>query len=145
VRLVVQRVSSASVEIDGETVGKIGRGILALVAVESSDDAGTSRAAASKLVQLRIFPDEEGKMNRSLVGVEGSVLVVSQFTLVGDVSRGNRPSFTGAAPPEVADPLIRSLVDELKELDVHVEQGRFGANMHVSLVNDGPVTLILDL
>lgn len=144
-RLVVQRVSSASVEIDGETAGKIGRGILALVAIGSSDDAGTCRSAASKLVQLRIFPDEDGKMNRSLVGVEGSVLVVSQFTLLGDVSRGNRPSFTGAAQPEVAEPLIRSLVDELRDLDVHVAQGRFGANMQVSLVNDGPVTLILDL
>jgi D-tyrosyl-tRNA(Tyr) deacylase len=142
--MIVQRVSSASVEVDGRVVGKIGRGLLALVAVAGTDDAYTAKAAAEKLVQLRIFPDDAGKMNRSLIGVEGSVLVVSQFTLLGDTSKGNRPSFMGAASAEIAEPLIGTLVEELRELDVHVEEGRFGANMQVSLTNDGPVTLILD-
>ena len=143
-RVVVQRVSSASVEVDGDVVGRIGKGMLALVAVAGTDERPTARAAAEKLVQLRIFADDAGKMNRSLVGVEGSVLVVSQFTLLGDTSKGNRPSYLGAAPADVAEPLIGALVEELRELDVHVEQGRFGAHMQVTLTNDGPVTLILD-
>ena len=142
--MVVQRVSSGAVEVDGSVTGKIGKGILALVAVSPGDEPSTARTVASKLVQLRIFPDENGKMNRSVVAVEGSILVVSQFTLFADTSKGNRPSFIGAAPPELAEPLVRLLVDELRDLDVHVEEGKFGANMKVSLVNDGPVTLILD-
>jgi D-tyrosyl-tRNA(Tyr) deacylase len=142
-RVVVQRVSSASVEVDGEVVGRIGKGMLALVAVAATDERSTAKAAAEKLVQLRIFADDAGKMNRSLVGVEGSVLVVSQFTLLGDTSKGNRPSFSGAAPADLAEPLIGTLVEELRDLDVHVEQGRFGAHMQVNLTNDGPVTLIL--
>lgn len=140
----MQRVSSASVEVDGHVVGKIGKGLLALVAVGAHDTPSTAKAAAEKLVQLRIFADDAGKMNRSLIGVEGSILVVSQFTLLGDTSKGNRPSFMGAAPPELAEPLIGALVEELKELDVHVEEGRFGAHMQVSSTNDGPVTLVLD-
>ena len=143
-RLVVQRVSSASVVVDGEVVSKIGRGLLALVGVGKADGESNAQAAADKLVQLRIFPDDDGKMNRSLIGVEGSLLVVSQFTLFADTSKGNRPSFVGAAPPEQAEPLIEALVERLRELDVHVEQGRFGAHMHVALTNDGPVTLVLD-
>jgi D-aminoacyl-tRNA deacylase len=142
--MVVQRVSSASVEVDGGVVGSIGPGLVALVAVAATDDLSTAKAAAEKLVQLRIFPDDAGKMNRSLIGVEGSVLVVSQFTLIADTSKGNRPSFMGVAPAEVAEPLIEALVEELRELDVHVAEGRFGAHMQVSLNNDGPVTLVLD-
>ena len=143
-RLVVQRVSSASVVVDGEVVSKIGRGLLALVGVGKADGESNAQAAADKLVQLRIFPDDDGKMNRSLIGVEGSLLVVSQFTLFADTSKGNRPSFVDAAPPEVAEPLIEAFVERLQELDVHVEQGRFGTHMQVTLTNDGPVTLILD-
>lgn len=144
-RLVLQRVSSASVGIDGETVGRIGRGILALVAAGYDDDEGVAIKAASKIAGLRIFPDEAGKMNRSVQEVGGGVLVVSQFTLLGDASKGRRPSFVASAPGAVAEPLVDNVADELAGLGLEVARGRFGADMQVSLVNDGPVTLVVDV
>lgn len=126
-------------------VGSIGRGLLALVAAGVEDTAETARLAARKIAELRIFPDDAGKMNRSVVDVGGAVLVVSQFTLLGDTSKGRRPSFVKSAPGPVAEPLIRVLAECLRELGLQVAEGRFGANMQVALINDGPVTLVLDL
>jgi D-aminoacyl-tRNA deacylase len=145
VRVVLQRVSSASVSISGEKVGSIGSGLLALVAAAHDNTEQTARAAARKIAELRIFPDEAGKMNRSVLAAGGAVLVVSQFTLLGDTSKGRRPSFVKSASGPVAEPLVRTLAGSLRELGLEVAEGRFGANMQVSLVNDGPVTLILDL
>lgn len=144
-RLVLQRVSSASVNVDGEVVGEIGRGVLALVAAGHDDDEQTAAKAATKIAGLRIFPDGEGKMNRSLQETGGAVLVVSQFTLLGDVSKGRRPSFVNSAPGPVAEPLVEKVAGELSGMGVEVAQGRFGADMQVALVNDGPVTLVVDL
>jgi D-aminoacyl-tRNA deacylase len=144
VRVVVQRVSSAEVEVDGEVVGSIRKGLLVLVGVGPDDIYKTAAAAARKLAALRIFSDDAGKMNLSVQDSGGSALVVSQFTLLGETSRGNRPSFVGAAAPEIAEPLVEALVRELKLAGVPVAQGRFGAHMRVSLTNDGPVTLVMD-
>jgi D-tyrosyl-tRNA(Tyr) deacylase len=141
---VVQRVSEASVTVEDEVVGAIGPGLCVLVGVATSDTDGFADAMADKLAKLRIFPDESGRMNRSVVEAAGSLLVVSQFTLLGDTERGNRPSFVAAAPPERAEPLYRRVVDRLA--DVHglrVATGRFRASMRVALVNDGPVTIVL--
>lgn len=144
-RLVLQRVASASVAVEGKLVGEIGRGILALVAAGLEDGPGTAAKAARRIRDLRIFPDEQGRMNRSVVEVGGGVLVVSQFTLLGDTSKGRRPSFVQSAPGEIAEPLVQAVVDRLREADLPVAEGRFGAQMQVSLINDGPVTLILDV
>ena len=144
-RIVVQRVSSASVSVDGVVVGKIGPGLLLLVGVGPGDDRQDLGAVAKKLVEMRIFDDEDGKMNRSVLDAGGAVLAVSQFTLFADTRRGRRPSFTGAAPPDVAKPVFDGFVDALQRTSIRVETGVFGARMDVSLVNDGPVTLILDL
>ncbi|HEX2054493.1 MAG TPA: D-aminoacyl-tRNA deacylase [Actinomycetota bacterium] len=144
-RLVLQRVSSASVQVWGQVVGEIRRGILVLAAVASDDTPETAAKAARKVAELRIFKDMEGKMNRSVAEVGGEVLVVSQFTLLGDTSKGRRPSYVKSAPGEVAEPLIQELADQLRALGLKVSQGRFGADMQVHLVNDGPVTLILDV
>lgn len=138
----VQRVSEASVEVDGQITGAIGTGLLILLGVHRNDTEAEADWLARKCANLRIFPDEEGKMNRSLRDIGGEALVVSQFTLYGDASRGHRPSFTESAPPEKAEPLYRYFVAQLsKELGRSVPTGVFGAMMRVRLVNDGPVTL----
>ena len=143
-RAVVQRVSSASVHVDGDAVGAIGRGLLVLLGVRHDDTSENATRLAAKIARLRIFPDERGRFDRSLLDVGGDALVVSQFTLLADTRKGNRPSFTAAAKPEVAEPLIESFCDALRELGLHVETGVFGARMEVELVNDGPVTIVVD-
>lgn len=143
-RVVLQRVSRAEVRIDGEVVGRIGRGLLILLGIARSDTLEDARWLAEKIVGLRIFNDHQGKMNQDLTEVQGSVLVVSQFTLYGDCRKGRRPSFVAAAPPETAIPLYEAFIQCVRALGVPVETGRFGAMMEVELVNDGPVTLILD-
>ena len=143
-RGVVQRVSAASVTVDGDTVGEISSGLVVLVGVEDGDTEADAISLADKIVGLRIFADDEGKMNRSVVEVGGSMLIVSQFTLLADVRKGRRPSFVRAAQPDVADPLVRTVADRVVGHDVPVATGEFGAHMHVSLVNDGPVTMILE-
>jgi D-tyrosyl-tRNA(Tyr) deacylase len=142
--VVLQRVSRAAVEIDGDVVGAIDRGLLLLAAFRQGDTDDDLRWMARKCVDLRIFSDDAGKMNRSLLDVGGSALVVSQFTLYGDSRKGRRPSFVESAPPEVAEALYERFAREVAALGVEVATGRFGAMMQVSLVNDGPVTLILD-
>ena len=143
-RAVVQRVSSASVEVDGQVVGAIGPGLLVLVGVAHEDGEQQAARLAGKLARLRVFPDDAGRFDRSLLDTGGAALVISQFTLLGDTAKGNRPSFTAAAPPERAGPLYDRVCEELRALGVPVETGVFGAAMAVELVNDGPVTLILD-
>jgi D-aminoacyl-tRNA deacylase len=144
VRALIQRVIEASVEVDGERLGAIGAGLLVLVAAGADDGQDEPARLAGKVARLRIFADADGRMNRSLLDVGGEALVVSQFTLYADVSRGNRPGFTGAAPPEVGAPLVDAFAAELRELGVPVATGRFGAHMRVHLVNDGPVTIWID-
>lgn len=143
-RIVLQRVTRASVRIDGETVGAIDAGLLLLVGVADGDDEATARRLAQKCAEMRIFADDEGRFNRSLLDISGGALVVSQFTLLADVRKGRRPSFTDAAAPEVASALVDAFADALREMGVRVESGRFGAHMEVELVNDGPVTIVLD-
>lgn len=143
-RLVIQRVSSAAVRVERETVGEIGRGLLVLVGVEKGDGIEKVRAAAEKLAGLRVFEDEAGRMNLDTAAAGGAFLVVSQFTLAGSLARGRRPSFDSAAPPEEAAPLVEALVEELRGRGFRVETGRFRAYMEVSLVNDGPVTFVVD-
>lgn len=142
-RAVVQLVSSASVKVGDEEVASIGRGFLVLLGVGHEDAEADSRRLAAKVAKLRVFPDSGGKMNLSVSDAGGSVLVVSQFTLYGDVRKGNRPSFAAAAPPEAAEPLVASFASELDSLGIDVATGSFGARMTVSLVNEGPVTIIL--
>jgi len=143
-RVVVQRVRRARVTVGEEVAGEIGQGLLVLLGVTHNDTIDDARWLAEKTVGLRIFADDEGKMNRGVSDVGGSVLVVSQFTLYGDCSKGKRPSFITAAPPEIAIPLYESFVDAVRALGVPVATGRFGAMMDVELVNDGPVTLIVE-
>jgi len=143
-RVVVQRVDSAAVAVDGEVVGSIEAGLLLLVGIAESDNAADLQAAAAKIVGLRIFADEEGLMNRALAEVGGKVLAVSQFTLLADIRKGRRPSFTSAARPDSAGPSFQAFCEMLSALGVDVETGRFGANMEVRLVNSGPVTIIVD-
>lgn len=143
-RAVVQRVSEASVRVDGELVASIGSGLLVLVGVFVDDTPADANALVEKIANLRIFGDGHGRMNRSVVDVGGSAIVVSQFTLAADVRRGRRPSFTGAADPAVAEPLIAGFADELARSGVPTETGVFGAIMEVALVNSGPVTIVLD-
>lgn len=130
--------------VDGEEAASIGRGLCVLVGVERSDDGAVAERMAERLWNLRIFEDDTGKMNRSAGELDLAVLVVSQFTLCADTSRGRRPSFVGAAPPEQAEPLVDRLVEDLRRLGASVATGRFRAHMTVSLVNDGPVTIVLD-
>lgn len=144
-RAVVQRVSQASVTVDGDVVGKIGRGLLALVGVGPDDAGDDADTLAAKLVGLRIFADDQGRMNLSVADVGGGILIVSQFTLYGDARKGRRPSFVAAAPPEVAEPLVERVADAVRTAGVEVATGRFGEMMSVELVNDGPVTLVLEL
>lgn len=143
-RIVVQRVSSAGVVVDGEAVGSISHGLLLLCGMHGSDTSKELQWMADKVVNLRIFEDDQGKMNLSVLDVGGGILAVSQFTLYGDCSRGRRPSFIEAAPPEQADKLYREFVGLLRERVERVETGVFQAHMEVSLVNDGPVTILLD-
>ena len=144
-RIVLQRVQRASVDVDGTRVAEIGAGLLLLVGVAQGDEGVDLAKVASKLVSLRIHVDDEGKMNRSLLDVGGEVLAVSQFTLLADTRKGRRPSFLGAAPPEVAEPIFDALVRAIEAEGVRAQAGRFGAKMAVGLVNDGPVTLVLDV
>jgi len=144
-RIVLQRVNRASVHVDGSIAGEIETGLLALVGVAEGDNEGDARAAAAKIVGMRIFPDRDGKMNVSLVGAGGSVLLVSQFTLLADVRKGRRPAFTAAAAPEAAVPVLATLAEAIEADGVPVEHGRFGAHMLVDLVNDGPVTIVFDV
>lgn len=144
-RAVVQRVSHARVEVGGEVVGAIEQGLAVLVGVAPDDGPEDARALAIKLAGLRIFRDEAEKMNLSVADVGGGVLVISQFTLYGDTRRGRRPSFVGAAQPEIAEPLVAEVVAALAELGIPTATGSFGADMAVSLTNDGPVTLVLEV
>ena len=144
-RIVVQRVSHAAVEVSGERVGAIDEGFLVLVGIAKSDTEADVVAAARKVTGLRIFSDERGQMNLSLLDIAGAVLAVSQFTLLGDMRKGRRPSFVGAADPDVAQPLFDLFVEEIRSLGVPVETGSFGAMMEVSLLNDGPVTVVIDV
>ena len=143
-RAVVQRVSSASVSVEGREIARMGAGLLALVGVGRDDGEGQARELASRVLELRIFPDADGRMNRSLLEAGGGLAVVSQFTLFGDARHGRRPSYTAAAPAAQAEPLIAALVARARELGVEVVTGRFGAHMDVALVNEGPVTILLD-
>ncbi len=143
-RAVLTRVTSASVSIDGEVVGKIGKGFLILLGVGPEDNEAHCRYLAEKALSLRVFEDENGKMNKGLENVAGEVLVVSQFTLYGNCRKGRRPSFTDAAPPELGNALYEQFLKECEALGYPPQHGRFGADMQVSSVNDGPVTLILD-
>ncbi|MFL5801714.1 MAG: D-aminoacyl-tRNA deacylase [Roseiflexaceae bacterium] len=143
-RAVIQRVNQASVAVEGQAIGQIGTGVLVLLGVGDGDGAAEVALLAEKIANMRIFPDQEGRFNRSLLDVGGSALVVSQFTLYADTRRGRRPSFSGAAAPEVAEPLVEAFVAALRQQQVAVATGSFGAYMHVALVNDGPVTIILD-
>lgn len=143
-RLVVQRVTRASVTVDGEVTGKIGRGFMVLVGAEVGDTEADARLCADKLAGLRVFVDDEDKMNRSVLDVGGEILLVSQFTLLGDARHGRRPSFIAAARPEEAEPLLVTMKAMLEEKGLHVETGRFRAHMDVELVNDGPVTILID-
>jgi len=144
VRAVVQRVSKASVTVEGRIIGQISCGLVVLLGVEEGDGAPDMRYIADKAPGLRIFEDEAGKMNRSLLDVGGSLLAISQFTLLGDARGGRRPSFTAAARPEAAVPLYEALVERWRGQGIRVETGAFGAEMAVSLTNDGPVTILLD-
>ena len=143
-RMGVQRVTRASVTVDGEVTGKIGKGYMVLVGAEVGDTEADARLCADKLAGLRVFVDDEGKMNRSVLDVGGEILLVSQFTLLGDARHGRRPSFIAAARPEVAEPLLETMKAMLEEKGLHVETGRFRAHMDVELVNDGPVTILID-
>jgi D-tyrosyl-tRNA(Tyr) deacylase len=146
VRAVVQRSTSARVLVDDEIVGQLvpAPGLVVLLGVGPEDGEAQARLIADKLAGLRIFMDEQGKINRSVRDVGGGALVISQFTLYADVRRGRRPGFTGAAPPEVAAPLVERVMEELRALGVPTQGGRFGAHMRVELVNDGPMTITLD-
>jgi D-tyrosyl-tRNA(Tyr) deacylase len=144
-KAVIQRVSRASVAVGGEVVGEIGTGLLVLLAVGRDDDESAGRWVAEKLLKLRVFEDAAGRMNRTVVEAGGGILVVSQFTLYGDITKGNRPGFDTAAPPETAEPLYEKTVAFLRAASpVPVATGRFRAAMAVSLVNDGPVTFLLE-
>ncbi len=143
-RALVQRVSNAEVKVDGTSIGRIEAGLLVLVCAMDGDEDGLPAKLAAKIAKLRIFKDDEGRMNRSLLDTGGAALVVSQFTLAADTSRGNRPGFSTAAHPEVGERLYLAFADALAAQGVAVETGKFGADMAVSLVNDGPVTIWLD-
>jgi D-tyrosyl-tRNA(Tyr) deacylase len=139
----IQRVAEASVVVDGAVVGQVGRGVLALVCAERSDSEAEATALVGKLLAYRVFPDEQGRMNRSLADVSGGLLAVPQFTLAADTNSGTRPSFTPAAPPELGERLFHAFVRAARERHAPVESGSFGAHMQVHLINDGPVTFWL--
>lgn len=144
-KVVVQRVKSASVTVDGEVTGKIDHGLLLLIGIHQTDTKKQIDWCCRKISKLRIFEDEEGKMNRSVQDVKGGILAVSQFTLYGDTRKGTRPSFIEAAKPDIAEPLYNYMVERFKEItNLTVEEGKFGAMMVVELINDGPVTIIVE-
>ena len=143
-KLIVQRVRSASVKVDDKTVGEIGKGLMTLVGFTHTDTPETVKYLADRAVKLRIFEDENGKMNRSLLDVNGAMLIVSQFTLYGDTIHGRRPGFDAAAKPDLAIPLYEQFIEEVKAFGVNVDTGIFGAEMLVTLENDGPVTFTLE-
>jgi len=144
-RAVVQRVSKASVEIDGKINGKISKGIVVFVAIRESDNEKAIEWMSNKLVNLRIFPDENDKMNKSVLDVRGGILLISNFTLYGDAKKGFRPSFVESAKPEISEPIFNKFLDYLKSnYDLQIETGKFGAMMNINLINDGPVTIIID-
>ena len=143
-KLIVQRVRSASVKVDDKTVGEIGKGLMTLVGFTHTDTPETVKYLADRAVKLRIFEDENGKMNRSLLDVDGAMLIVSQFTLYGDTVHGRRPGFDAAAKPDLAIPLYEQFIEEVKAFGVNVGTGEFGAEMLVTLENDGPVTFTLE-
>ncbi len=143
-RAVIQRTTQSQVTVDGELVGKAGAGLTVLLGVGAEDTEEDARYLADKIVNLRIFEDADGKMNRSLLDMGGEILAISQFTLYGDVRKGRRPSFTAAAPPSLAEPLYEVFVQALRAHDVTVGTGRFQMEMQVTLTNDGPVTILLD-
>lgn len=144
-RALVQRVSEASVTVGGEVVGSVGQGLVVLVGVTHDDTPAQASKLAAKLSKLRVFDDDDGVMNRSVLDEGAGVLVVSQFTLYGDTTKGNRPSWLAAARPEQAEPLIEQVVAELSDLGLAVATGRFRTEMHVALVNDGPVTVLVEV
>jgi D-aminoacyl-tRNA deacylase len=143
-RAVIQRVSKASVTVDDQVVGQIGGGLLVLLGIGKGDEQNEVILLAEKIANIRIFPDEAGRFNRSLLDINGEVLVVSQFTLYAETRRGRRPSFSDAAPPEIAAPLVDSFIEALRARGLVVASGVFGAHMYVDLQNDGPVTVVLD-
>lgn len=143
-KALIQRVDRASVTIDGELFSQIGQGLLVLLGVEKGDEKLNADKLAEKLVKLRIFEDENEKMNKSLLDVSGEMLIVSQFTLCGDCKKGTRPSFDKSAPPEIANELYEYFISKIKEYEVPVQTGKFGAMMKVELVNDGPVTFLIE-
>ena len=143
-RALVQRVSEANVTVDGTVLGEIGPGLLILVCAMEGDTQAEADKLAAKIAKIRIFKDDEGKMNRSIRDMGGSALVVSQFTLAADTTRGNRPGFSSAASPELGERLYLGFAEALRQNDIPVAQGRFGADMAVALINDGPVTIWLD-
>ena len=143
-RALLQRVARASVSVEGAVLGEIGPGLLILACAMAGDDEAAARRLAAKAARLRVFRDEDGRMNRSVVDARGAALVVSQFTLAADTSRGNRPGFSAAAPPEEGRRLVEAFAAEIQSHGVPVATGRFGADMQVSLVNDGPVTIWLE-
>lgn len=143
-RACVQRVTEAQVQVDDQTVGQIEQGLLVLLGVHQDDEEQDARYLAEKIVHLRLFEDQSGRMNRSLMDIEGSLLVVSQFTLLGDCRKGRRPSFTDAASPEKAERLYERFMAAVRSYDVPVASGRFRQHMRVQLVNDGPVTLLVE-
>ena len=144
-RALIQRVTEATVRVDDDVIGEIGKGLLILVCAMEGDDSAKSKALAAKISKLRIFTDDAGKMNKSLVDVGGAALIVSQFTLAADTSRGNRPGFSAAAKPDVGRALYERFVADMSELGIATATGSFGADMAVSLINDGPVTIWLDV
>ena len=144
-RALIQRVTQASVTVDGKVIGEIGKGMLILICAMQGDDAAKSAQLAAKISKLRIFTDEAGKMNRSLVDVGGEALIVSQFTLAADTSRGNRPGFSAAASPDEGRALYEQFTRDMQALGITTANGQFGADMAVSLINDGPVTIWLDV
>jgi D-tyrosyl-tRNA(Tyr) deacylase len=145
VRALIQRVSEASVSVDGAVIGRVGAGLLVLVCAVAGDDDARPAALAAKVAKLRVFRDDAGKMNLSLKDTGGAALVVSQFTLAADTSRGNRPGFSGAADPATGERLYEAFAQALQDDGITVSTGRFGADMKVSLVNDGPVTIMVDV
>jgi D-tyrosyl-tRNA(Tyr) deacylase len=144
VRVVLQRVSRAAVVVDDRTIGEIGHGLVVLIGIAAGDGAADIEYIASKACEVRVFPDGEGRMNRSVAEVGGALLVVSQFTLLGDARKGRRPAFDAAEPPESAEAMYDAVVNRLRATGLRVETGRFRAHMEVELVNDGPVTILLD-
>lgn len=143
-RVVIQRVSEASVKVDNQIVGEIGKGLMLLIGVDESDENSDADWHVKKILDVRVFSDDEGKMNHSVKDINGEILCISQFTLISDYKKGNRPSYIKAARPEKAIPLFEYFKDEMKKSGLKTESGIFGADMKVSLINDGPVTLVFD-